>query len=201
MDQTPSREGKKPKPWKKIGKPKILAQSRERGLYIQKYEDPYTGEVEKFTLFSSVGLASIVFAVTTEKRVLIVRQYRHANDYISLELPGGSSKYPGQSPEEVAREELAEETNGYEPETVVSLMPNSFLTEALLAYPMHPFLFLDCQKTNHQAKPDKNEYIELVTFPIEEWINICQTGQIRDVRSVAITSLAKRYLNSIGWKI
>lgn len=201
MDQIPSREKKKPKPWKKIGEPEILAQSRGRKLFIQKYADPYTDEIEEFTLFGSIGFASIVLAVTTEKKVLVVRQYRHANDFISLELPGGSNKYSGQSPEEVAKEELAEETSGYEPETVISLMPSSFLTEALLAYPLHPFLFLGCQKTNHQAKPDKNEYIELVTFPIEKWINMCQTGQIRDVRSVAITALAKRYLNSIGWKL
>jgi len=196
------KEKNKPKPWKKMGAPRILAESRGRKLFIQQYIDPHTDEVENFTLFGFTGLSSIVFAVTTEEKVLVVSQYRHAQDFISLELPGGASKYLGQSPEDIAREELAEETRGYEPKTVIPLMKNNGLVESILASPIHPFLFLGCRKkSGNPAKRDKGEYIELFTLAIEKWIAMCQTGQIRDVRSIAVTVLAQGYLNSIGWKL
>jgi len=55
-----------------------------------------------------------VFATTETNEVLLVRQYRPSIETYTLELPSGHVE-SGESPEEAARRELAEET-GYEAE-------------------------------------------------------------------------------------
>jgi ADP-ribose pyrophosphatase len=54
---------------------------------------------------------SIVFALTPEERIVLVRQYTHGIGASVLELPAGGID-PDETPEDCARRELAEET-GY----------------------------------------------------------------------------------------
>lgn len=51
-------------------------------------------------------------AITADNKVLMVEQYRHAAEIISLEIPGGVVD-PGENPQEALRRELLEET-GYQ---------------------------------------------------------------------------------------
>jgi ADP-ribose pyrophosphatase len=51
-------------------------------------------------------------ALTEDNKILMVRQYRHAANIVSLEIPGGVIE-DGENPEEGMRRELLEET-GYE---------------------------------------------------------------------------------------
>src|ERR1700744_2425000 len=51
-------------------------------------------------------------AITADNKVLMVEQYRHAADIISLEIPGGVVD-EGENPQEALRRELLEET-GYQ---------------------------------------------------------------------------------------
>jgi ADP-ribose pyrophosphatase len=67
-----------------------------------------------------------VLAVTEQKEILLVRQYRPAVERYTLELPSGHVE-PGETPENAARRELLEET-GYQVDTVDflgTLMPDS----------------------------------------------------------------------------
>ncbi|HET6274404.1 MAG TPA: NUDIX hydrolase [Candidatus Cybelea sp.] len=57
---------------------------------------------------------SVVFALTPDDQVVLVRQYRYGSDAIHLELPAGLLN-EGEDPRECALRELAEET-GYEVE-------------------------------------------------------------------------------------
>jgi 8-oxo-dGTP pyrophosphatase MutT (NUDIX family) len=51
-------------------------------------------------------------AITDEGKILMVKQYRHAADIVSLEIPGGVVD-EGENPQEALRRELLEET-GYQ---------------------------------------------------------------------------------------
>lgn len=64
-------------------------------------------------------------AVSADNKLILVRQYRHAADIISLEVPGGVIE-PGEDPEIGVRRELLEET-GYSFEScelIATLYPN-----------------------------------------------------------------------------
>jgi len=64
-------------------------------------------------------------ALTKDNKMVLVRQYRHAADIISLEVPGGVVE-PGEDPAYGVKRELLEET-GYEFEScelIATLYPN-----------------------------------------------------------------------------
>lgn len=64
-------------------------------------------------------------ALTEENEIIMVRQYRHAGDIISLEIPGGVID-GDEKPEDAIRRELLEET-GYSFQTIAliaTLYPN-----------------------------------------------------------------------------
>lgn len=183
------------KPWKKIGPEQVLAKSHGRSLVVQKYLDPNNGETREYSRFHGDVFSCIILAITKENKVLIIRQYRPSVDEITLELPGGSQKYEGQLPELVAREEFAEETSEYEPGRIVPLLKEGYWFEpSSVDIIFYPYLFLECVKTEIVTKADDGEYIELIQIPLIEWIKMCETGQIRDSKSMVVTALAKNYL-------
>lgn len=85
-----------------------------------------------------------VIALTEEKEVVTIEQFRHGSGEITLEIPGGMID-DGESPESAVRRELAEET-GYTSENFVFL-GKSHPNPALQNNAMYHFLALDCRKT------------------------------------------------------
>ena len=68
---------------------------------------------------------SVVFALTTDGDVVLVRQYKHGIGQVILELPAGGID-PGEDPAVCAARELAEETGyvGDPPEAIGSFATN-----------------------------------------------------------------------------
>lgn len=64
--------------------------------------------------------AVVIVALTVQREVILVRQYRPPIDQETLELPAGIIE-PGESAEQAAKRELAEET-GYAPTRVKMVM-------------------------------------------------------------------------------
>jgi ADP-ribose pyrophosphatase len=80
--------------------------------------------IDEYYVRETAGFA-IVFALTPENEVVLVRQYKHGIGQGVLELPAGAIE-PGESPVVCAQRELAEET-GYvgtpaQPEFVASFI-------------------------------------------------------------------------------
>jgi ADP-ribose pyrophosphatase len=103
-------------------------------------------------------------AVTADNKLILVRQYRHAADIISLEVPGGVIE-PGEDPEIGIRRELLEET-GYSfdnCELIATLYPNP-ATSTNITY---TYLLRGGVKTQEQHLDD-HEILNVEVYTIEE---------------------------------
>ncbi len=121
-----------------------------------------------------------VVAVDADGYVLLVRQDRPAAGAHVLELPAGLVD-PGESAEECAARELAEETGysaaGVEPLTKFYSSPG-FCTELL-----HIFVATDLRAS--PTPRDEEEEIELVRLPLAAAIERVLDGEISDAKTVA----------------
>ncbi len=81
--------------------------------------DPYrfepSGEEQEFMVLDTPSWVNVV-PITTGGNVVLIRQYRHSIQDVTLEIPGGMID-DGEEPEAAAARELLEET-GYVAETI-----------------------------------------------------------------------------------
>ncbi|HEX6334819.1 MAG TPA: NUDIX hydrolase [Flavisolibacter sp.] len=104
------------------------------------------------------------FAVTKDRKVVLVQQYRHGLGVISIETPGGVVD-EGETPEAAIRRELKEET-GYAFETFEYLGKISANPATTNNY-MHMFLATGGEKIS-EPQLDATEDVEVLVFTIEE---------------------------------
>lgn len=97
---------------------------------------PVDGSEHDFYRILSVDWAQVV-PVTADGDIVMIRQYRHGAERVTLEVPGGLVD-PGERPEEAAARECLEET-GYR---AADLMPLGALypNPALFNHRLHAFV-------------------------------------------------------------
>lgn len=175
------------KPWKKIGNPDIIASKYGRSLILQKF---LTNKGEReYSFYHTPKTPSIVFALTADKNVVVIKQFRPGSNGITLELPGGVSNYKNEKPENIAARELLEET-GYKPNKLLLLAKHGlWFDPASYTVHVYPFLATECIKIS-KPKPDGFECLEIIEIPLNKWLRMVITGKIIDLKSVAITHLA-----------
>lgn len=103
-------------------------------------------------------------AITQENKMILVRQYRHAADIISLEVPGGVID-GDERPEDAVKRELLEET-GYSFETselIATVYPNP----ATSTNRTFTYLLTGGIKT-HEQHLDEHEFLTVEEYTLEE---------------------------------
>ena len=116
-----------------------------------------------------------VIALTPEKQVLLVRQFRHGTREITLEIPGGAVD-KGETPLQAAKRELWEET-GYQADSWEELglvEPNP----AIQGNRTYTFLARSAMKTG-KGQPDENEEIEVEQCPLSELTQLVHSRRIK----------------------
>ena len=121
--------------------------------------------------------------------VILVRQYRRAAGSALLEIPAGTLD-PDEEVEACARRELAEEINyraGRMQRLFQSYMAPGYSTEVI-----HTFLALDLTPT--EGHTDEDEFLEIVPTPLAEALQMIETGEIADAKSISGLLYAARLL-------
>ena len=118
-------------------------------------------EVEKGRIMPNYYILDVrdwvnVIAITKEKQIVLVRQYRHAAKNITIEIPGGAIDASDASPEVAARRELLEETGFASGQMIFSM--SHFPNPALQSNRLWTYVFVDCEKI---ADPSWDEFEEI----------------------------------------
>ena len=135
-----------------------------------------------------MGDYALVYAVTTEGKVLVLRQYKHGLGRVCLTFPGGYVA-PGEDPALAAERELLEET-GYRGGKLTSL--GSFVTNANQGCnTAHLFRVDGCQR---ECDPDSGdlEEMELTVFEPAELLSPSRFAEMGVLSYVTLVLLAER---------
>lgn len=134
----------------------------------------------------------IILAITQNREVVFVRQYRHGIRQILLELPGGSFNPQIEDSQAAGCRELEEET-GYVAEEIVQLatlydnpVKDTNKINLIMAKNAHP---------SGQQQLDITEDVEVVLVPIEEVLEKISTGEICVCGTIAALFLGLNLLN------
>jgi ADP-ribose pyrophosphatase len=121
--------------------------------------------------------ASAVVPFTSERDVLLIRQFRHAAGGTIWEVPAG--KLDGDPPEVCARKELEEEAGrrAGRLERLASIFTTPGFTDEVI----HLFAAFELEEipTRHEA----DEVIEVVELPLERALRMIWDGELRDAKS------------------
>ena len=133
---------------------------------------------------------AVLAAVTSEGKLVMVRQYRKPAGRVMLEVPAGKID-PGEKPEVTAARELKEET-GYTAGKVEYLMdfyPSVGYSEEVL------YLYLCTDLTPGETNFDENEAIDIEEYEIDELCGMVMRGEIHDAKTIIAILAVKNLLS------
>lgn len=144
------------------------------------------GRVVDGYFISRLPDASMVVAITPEKELIMVRQWRQGIKETTLELPAGV--HDGRTPVDAARGELHEETGA----TTTMLHPLGIVavTPPKNSLRMHGY-FCYVDEITEEQDLDPNENIEVVKVPLQEVDSLLLTGSISCADTIAFIFLAR----------
>ncbi len=140
---------------------------------IDRMENPRTGQAMERVRLRTPDWVNVI-ALTPEREVLIVRQFRFGSREVSTEIPAGMVD-PGEQHGEAARRELLEET-GYAAERwtyLGSVEPNPAFHDNRC----HHWLAQDARRVAEPA-PEGGEDIRMTRIPLEQLREMILAGQI-----------------------
>ena len=170
------------KNWRTIDT-KHIGDFRIFDLYQHKREHPVTNKCSDFFALTTTDWVNII-PVTVDGEVVLVEQYRHGIDAVTLEFPAGLMEQ-NEVPRFSAERECIEET-GYagvgEAIYIGKVCPNP----AFLNNFCHHFLWTDCVLQSEQNL-DENENINVVKVSFDELNRLIKDGTIN--HSLVISAL------------
>lgn len=159
--------------WQEIRREEIFRKFG-RGIEKRIYRMPDGKEAEFYLKNGHSSVACV--ALTKDKQVVLVKQFRPGPAKMLLELPGGVVE-EGESLEEAITQELFEES-GYsgEAQFVSNLLPDAYTT-----YEKNFFVVTNCEKIGEPQQEANGEELEVVLMSLADFRKHIRTGQMTDV--------------------
>lgn len=151
-------------------------------VFGTRFRHPVRAVEREFIVIRAPDWVNVV-AVTTDDRIVLVRQFRYGVADFSLEVPGGVMEQ-GEDPVTSGLRELQEETgfSGAPAKLLGWVHPNP----AIQANRCH-FVFVETAVKAHELGWDPDEEIEILTLPVDEVLALAHSGGI--VHALALNAL------------
>ena len=195
MSGSDSGDGSSVRAWEKLSSEKLL-ETPYFTVRSDKLRLP-DGEIKENYYVLERPDAAIIFPVTREGTVVLVRQYRPPLERMELGLPAGLVD-TGEEPEAAARRELQEETGcaGGEWEALGAIASSPSLKDNWA----YLYLARNVEKVSGQNL-DEHERLDTVEVPLGEVRGLVHDGQIVSSSGVAAVMLALEALENSGdWR-
>lgn len=166
--------------WSKIAS-QVLGDYRVFRLRQDWSRSPRTGREHNFFVLETGDWVNVI-PITPEGQVVLIRQYRHGIEAVTLEIPGGMVDSNDGQPGQSAERELLEET-GYRAEKIIHIgttTPNP----AILNNRCHSFLALNARPIT-SPQLDGSEDIEFELVDIAAIPDLIASGQITHALVIA----------------
>ena len=138
------------------------------------------------------GAAAIV-PFTSDREVLLIRQYRHAAGGTIYEVPAGKLD-SGEAPEECAARELEEETG--QRAGRIEKLGWIFTTPGFCNEVIHLFAAFDLDSIPSRLEAD--EIIEVIPTSIDRALELVWSGEINDAKSALALLHAARHVGCLA---
>jgi 8-oxo-dGTP pyrophosphatase MutT (NUDIX family) len=184
----------KPAPWITLDT-EVLGTYSIFDLTRSRQRSPLSGREHSFLRLECPDWVNIV-AVTDNGEMVLVEQYRHGTDEMTIEIPGGAVD-PGEDATTTAARELEEET-GYRAAELVEIGrvdPNpAFLSNRCWTY-----LALGC-RSDGEIRPDPSEEIEVRLARLGDFGRLIDDGAITHSLVIAAHDHLQRGIRrGAGW--
>lgn len=166
--------------WKRL-EPTKITKVGYRVITSKRFQLPDNTVATFDTVWPEHQAFSAVIALTPEKKVVIVRQFRPGPEKIMDELPGGFVD-ADETPEDAMRRELEEES-GYKAGEVTYLGESH--KDAYMNAVWHMFLATNCVPTGVQDL-EAGEFVEVHEITIDQLIENARTDKMSDVVAVLV---------------
>jgi ADP-ribose pyrophosphatase len=159
-------------------------------LHRRKSAHPRRGERDFYVLEAPAWVN--IIPLTPDRKVVMVRQYRHGISGFTLEIPGGMIDPEDRSPAKAARREMLEET-GYDGPSVIALgkvNPNPAIQPNFC----YSFFAPNVRRIGGpHANADGSEETEVTIVPLAQIKDLIATGKISHALVIAAFSFFHVY--------
>ncbi|ENQ3104421.1 ADP-ribose pyrophosphatase [Bacillus sp. 491mf] len=138
------------------------------------------GETSKREIVKHPGAVAII-AITDDKKIVLVEQYRKAMEKALVEIPAGKLEQ-GEKPEVTAIRELEEET-GYICDNM-ELITSFYTSPGFADEIVYVYEATGLKKKEDKADLDEDEFVELMEVSLEEALQLINEQRIHDAKTM-----------------